>query len=100
MKVRYGKQVASLPLVIAKGNGPNVFGKNWMQILNRKWKDIFHLRINGRTSHEEGTIQHKVLITKYQEVFKEKMGLLEGATTSIAVRPDTAPRFLKPRPVP
>ena len=28
------------------------------------------------------------------------MGLLEGATASIAVRPDTAPRFFKPRPVP
>ncbi|XP_062521094.1 uncharacterized protein K02A2.6-like [Corticium candelabrum] len=71
-----------------------------MQTLKLKWEEIFHLHIIGRTSHEEGRIQHKELITKYQEVFKEEMGLLEGATASIAMRPDTAPRFFKPRPVP
>ena len=100
VKVRYGQQVASLPLIIVKGKGPNLFDRNWMQNLKLKWEEIFHLHITGRTSHEEGRIQHKELITKYQEVFKEKMGLLEGATVSIAVRADTAPRFFKPRPVP
>ena len=100
VKVRYGQQVASLPLIIVKGKGPNLFGRNWMQNLKLKWEEIFHLHTTGRTSHEEGRIQHKELITKYQEVFKEKIGLLEGATASIAVRADTAPRFFKPRPVP
>ena len=71
-----------------------------MQTLKLKWEEIFHLHITGRTSHEEGRIQHKELITKYQEVFKEEMRLLEGATASIAMRPDTAPRFFKPRNVP
>ena len=100
MKVRYGQQVASLPLIIVKGKSPNLFGRNWMQTLKLKWEEIFYLHSTGRTSHEEGGIQHKELITKYQEVFKEEMGLLEGATASIAMRSDTAPWFFKPRPVP
>ena len=100
VKVRYGQQVAFLPLIIVKGKGPNLFSRNWMQTLKLKWEEIFHLHINGRTSHVKGRIQHKELITKYQEVFKEEMGLLEGATASIAVRADTAPRFFKPRHVP
>ena len=100
VKVRYGQQVASLPLIIVKGKSPNLFDRNWMQNLKLKWEDIFHLHTTGITSHEEGRIQHKELITKYQEVFKEKMGLLEGATASIAVRADTAPLVFKTRPVP
>ena len=72
VKVRYGQQVASLPLIIVKGKGPNLFGRNWMQNLKLKWEEIFHLHITARTSHDEGRVQHKELITKYQEVFKER----------------------------
>ncbi len=85
--------MASLPLIIVKGKGPNLFSRNWMQTLKLKWEEIFHLHVTGRTSHKEERIQHKELITKYQEVFKEEMGLLEGATASITVRSDTAPLF-------
>ena len=99
VKVRYGQQVASLPLIIVKGKGPNLFGRNWMQALKLKWEEIFHLHTIGRTSEEEGRIQQE-LTSKYQEVFKGEMGQLEGATASIAVRSDTAPQFFKPRPVP
>ena len=54
VKARYGQQVAFLKLIVVKGKGPNLFGRNWMQNLKLKWKEIFHLHITGRTSHEEG----------------------------------------------
>ena len=73
--------MASLPLIIVKGKDPNLLGRNWMQDLKLK--------------EEEGRIQQKELISKYQKAFKEETGLLEGATASIAVRSDSALRFFQ-----
>ena len=70
-----------------------------MQALKLNWEEIFHLHTPG-TADEEGRIQQKELISKYQKVFKEEMGLLEGATVSISVRSGTTPLFFKPRFVP
>ena len=95
--------MASLPLIIVKNKGPILFGRNWIQLgFTLKWEEIFHLHTIGRTLEEEGRIQQKKLSSKYTriEVFKEDMGLLEGAKESIAVRSDSAPRIFKPRPLP
>ena len=38
--VTYKEQEASLPLVVVEGEGPSLFGRNWLQTIQLDWKNI------------------------------------------------------------
>lgn len=38
--VQYEDQVNELPLIVVKGNGPNLCGRNWLQKVKLNWKII------------------------------------------------------------
>ena len=62
----YDTQVVELPLLIVKGEGPSLFGRNWLSKIKLDW-----CAINQVTSH----VYNKVL-DKYSEVFKDELGTL------------------------
>ena len=41
--VKYGVQIATLPLLVVKGEGPNLLGRNWLGVLKLDWHEIFWL---------------------------------------------------------
>ena len=44
--------------------------------------------------------QLKSLFKKYDMVFKEDLGTLQSAAATLHVKPNSTPKFFKPRPVP
>ena len=44
VKVRYGEQVQPLVLVVVAGNGPSLFGRNWLKYIQLDWKQIATVR--------------------------------------------------------
>ena len=38
--VSYDHQEAKLPLVVVKGAGPNLFGRNWLNVIRPNWESI------------------------------------------------------------
>ena len=38
--------------------------------------------------------------TRHQSVFKDELGTIEGVKAKLFVKPDSKPKFVKPRPVP
>jgi len=38
--VKYGTQSAPLVLVVVTGNGPSLFGRNWLEYIQLDWKQI------------------------------------------------------------
>ena len=90
VKVAYKSQVATLPLLVVKGDGPSLFGRNWLNHIRLEWHEIY----NFHTSSLQATLQ------KHGAVFKEGLGTLKGFKAKILVEDGATPRFSKARTVP
>ena len=66
--MQYGEQRAHLPLVVLKGEGLSLYGRNWLESVRLDWKRIHQV---------QGSSLQDVLY-RHQEVFGEELGMLKG----------------------
>lgn len=92
VKVTFRDIKCVLPIIIAKGQGPNLVGRDWFSAL----KITININVLS-SSHVSITDQ---MLNKHSEVFKEGLGTYRGNPVTINLKPDATPRFLKARPVP
>ena len=84
-------QQASVTLLVVKGDGPSLIGRDWLSKLRLDWSKIHHLRA------AEGLNR---ILDKRAEVFKEELGTLKGMKVSLHVDQNAHPRFCRARSVP
>ena len=87
VQVMYEGQRAKLPLVVVKGNGPTLLGRNWLGSIRLDWGKI----------HYTGSTGLQNLLEKYKGVFQEKLGSFKGRQAKIEV---DAHVFARPAPYP
>ena len=92
--VCYNTQLVKLPLLIVKGEGPSLFGHNWLSKIKLDW-----CAINQVTSQVYSQVYKKV-VDKYPEVHEDELGTLRGTTAKIYVDSQATPKFFKPCSVP
>lgn len=85
VEVKYGKQKVKLPLIIVEGDGPSLFGRNWLAKLKLNWKSI-------KFTKEADDIVIEELIRKY-EVFSDDLGTVKGITAKLKVKTDSTSKF-------
>ncbi len=90
MLVVYKNQKKSLPLVVVEGEGPSLFGRDWLAHFKLNWHEIKSIR-NEELSD---------ILKRANEVFQHELGELKGCKATIHVDPKATPRFCKARPVP
>ncbi|XP_048860098.1 uncharacterized protein K02A2.6-like isoform X1 [Brienomyrus brachyistius] len=83
-----GGQRAAVRLVVAKGSGPSLLGRDVLRKLQLNWQEIKFVR----------TVED--ILQKYSDVFRDELGTLKGVTVKLHVDPNATPRFFKPRSVP
>lgn len=89
VKVQYESQiVANLPLVITKGQGSTLFGRNWLQQIQLNWPSIHSIHSND---------QVEMIAKKYPKLFSSHLGTIQGVEAKIHVPENSQPRFFKPR---
>jgi len=88
--VTYEGQRASLPLVVVKGNGPTLLGRNWLGSLRLDWSKI----------QSTPCTRLQNLLEKYKEAFHDKLGSFRGRQAKIEVNPQATPHFYKARTLP
>ena len=93
VRVQYKDQLKKLVLVVIAGQGPSLFGRNWLNHINLQWKELFAVRMDRLGSLN-------TLMRKYQQLFSKGLGKVEPYRVSLQVQPGAKPRFFKPRPVP
>ena len=86
----YEGQQAQLPLVVVKGNGPTLLGRNWLKAIRLNWQSIHYTVDAGLTS----------LLDQYSEVFEDGTGTFTGYEVHLEIDLNAQPRFNKARPVP
>ena len=84
-------QNKSLSLLVVEGQGPSLFGRNWLSSFQLNWELIKHI---------QDDIKIETLISKYHEVFQEDLGTLKNVAAKIHVDPRAIPIFCRARPVP
>lgn len=90
VQVAYEGQTAKLPLVVVKGEGPTLMGRNWLSQIRLNWSQIHYTSSQGL--HE--------ILGKYGEIFQEGLGTFKDYEARIEVDPDAVPQFCKARTLP
>ena len=93
VNVTYKTQHHKVPLIVVKGSGLTLMGRNWLQVFNLDWQEIFVLQ-----STEHSPVQP--IVQKYPNVFQEGLGTLTGFKAKIIVDPAAPPKYCKARTVP
>lgn len=94
VRVEYKDQVESLTLTVVKGNGPCLFGRDWLEKIRLNWGEI---RALNSQPMPEG-VQN--LCDQYAEVFEEKLGTIHPFEASIRIDEAAESKFMKARSVP
>ena len=95
VSAEYKGQSKTLSLLVAKGNGPSLLGRDWLSELRLDWKGLFHVRTTTTTS-----LTLDEVLSQNSEVFDSEQGRLKGVEARLYVESDAQPRFYCPRPVP
>ena len=91
-KVEYKGQVARLQVMVVKGSGPSLLGRNWLEHLKVDWAAVMVVR-----SKEELV---KSLVEEFKEVFKEGLVTVKGMKAKLVTKDGIGPKFCKARPMP
>ncbi|XP_028164039.1 uncharacterized protein K02A2.6-like [Ostrinia furnacalis] len=92
LPVTYKNRTRQLTVIVAKGDGPNLLGRNWLEPLE------ISLKINFISNNQSSYLEK--IVTKHNEVFKEGLGTYRGKPVTVHLKPEARPKFLKARPVP
>ena len=90
VEVFYEEQRVKLPLLVVKGEGPSLFGRDWLTKIRLDWRAINAVKCRTLTS----------LLESYSSVFESGLGTLLGYQAKIHVDPGAQPKYCKARSVP
>ena len=68
VQVYYEGQSASLPLIVVKGDGPTLLGRNWLGTIRIDWYKIYYTTSAGLQN----------LLEKYDIIFRTSWAALKG----------------------
>ena len=89
VKVAYKNQEIEAPLIVVAGDGPTLFGRNWLQLLQLDWKEIRYM-----------TTAIDTLLQKHEVLFKDELGTMKNIQVCLCVKPDAVPKFCRARSAP
>ena len=97
--ITYKTQEESLPVVVTKGDHPNLLGRNWLTKLKLDWQEVTAYPRTEVNAVSENDPLNEVLKT-YDSVFRDGLGKIKHFKAHLHVQPDAKPVFMRPRPVP
>ena len=89
VEATYQVQTSKLPLQILKGNGPDLFGRNWLKNIKLNWGSIKKISCDLDS-----------MLSRHKSLFKDELGTMQGVKAKLFVKPESKPKFFKPRQVP
>ena len=92
LKVSYNGQFWDLPLLVVEGDGPSLFGRNWLEHIKLNWKEIHFLHSKP--------LKLQSLLERYADLFKPELGTFKAMKVDLHLKPDVTPRFYKGISVP
>jgi len=85
------KQTNRVPLLVIKGNGPNLMGRDWLAKFQLDWQNIYQLNLANKIDN---------LLVRFESIFKDELGTVRDVKAHIQQNPNSEPWFHKARTVP
>ena len=101
-----GKLYENLKLFVLKGNGVNLLGRSWLNVMQLNWDLVMRPVDNSVHEMKEITDTKNTstrlasLIKKHGPIFSDKLGKMKNFKASIHVKEPAAPKFCKARTIP
>ncbi|XP_037518126.1 uncharacterized protein K02A2.6-like [Rhipicephalus sanguineus] len=92
VRVRFKSKDYVLPLLIMKGTGCNLLGRDWFSALN--------IRVHGINQVAEPGQEIQEVLARHPDVFKEGIDGYVGPLVHLDLEEGATPKFCKARPVP
>ena len=102
VEVQYKGQPLKLRLIVVKGDGPSLMGREWIRRMEIDWKTLCRdsrLAIHQVPSQVLGSPVES-LIQRYSDLFHNDLGKMRHFKATLKLLPDVQPKFHRPRPVP
>eukprot|EP00731_Ephydatia_muelleri_P004047 Em0002g223a len=93
VNVTYQDQAQQLRLLVVRGNGPSLLGRDWLSALNINLQELSVL-------HTGGIRNLQGILDSHAELFKDELGLVKGTQVKLFVDDSCKPAFFKARTVP
>ena len=95
VSVEFNGNKVNLPLLVMKGSGPSLLGRNWFKHFGIQLTGLnsVSFEVNSRPAVQS-------ILDKYDQVFSKEVGTFDGPLVHIDITPDAVPKFRKARPVP
>lgn len=95
VNVKYEAKSYDLKLYIVDGGNTALLGRDWLQRIQINWQSVHFVRSTKSTS---ATLDE--LKTRYADLYSEKLGTLSNFKARLHLKENTAPVFMRARPVP
>ncbi|XP_064469539.1 uncharacterized protein K02A2.6-like [Ornithodoros turicata] len=92
VQVNFRDKQECLPLYVAPGSCPNLFGRTWMK--------AFGMALTAEDIQVCVVSTVEDVIAKHQDVFSDTLGTLKDVTAKLEIQDGARPRFFKARAVP
>ena len=89
VQVCYEHQLVTLPILVVSGDGPSLFGRNWLHAIRLNWGEIKKIYVVLDD-----------LMERYGELFKDELGTVQDYCVKLVLKQNAKPRFFRPRAVP
>ena len=93
VSVTYNNKKVKLPVIVVKGSGPCLLGRDWLKELKLDWVDIFSTRFGEQNQEPD-------FLKGFDELFSETRGTIKDVKARVIVDEGAKSRYFKPRPVP
>jgi len=89
-----GRTYTEMPVLIVRGEGDTLLGRNWLSVIRLNWPRINPVRaVNASRDVDE-------LLDKHKALFDEGVGELKGVKATLHLQEGFQPVFKRPRSVP
>lgn len=91
--VEYKNQKTKLNLLVVKGSGPSLLGRDWLQYIQLDWAQLNKVQTEHASKLEK-------LLNAHTALFTPGLGKIEGVKAKLYLKKNAKPKFLRARQVP
>ena len=93
VNVEYETQQVARSLIVVKGSGPSLLGRDWLAEIRLDWKSLcVHQTLTERPL--------KDILKRHESFFRPELGLARNIDAKLCLEPNAIPRFCNAGPVP